>query len=94
MLVSRFVRHMKLTGAGRRAALFPEQTARAVELGEYDRAIGLIQKMVDLKPQLSSYSRVSYLRELHGDIEGAIQAMSMALYSGSPSRENTAWCVG
>ncbi len=63
-----------------------------VELGEYERAVRLIQKMVGLKPQLSSYSRVSYLRELHGDIEGAIQAMSMAVSSGSPSRENTAWC--
>ena len=64
----------------------------SVELGDYERAVRLIQKMVDLKPQLSSYSRVSYLRELHGDIEGAIQAMSMAVSSGSTSRENTAWC--
>ena len=63
-----------------------------VELGEYERAIRTFQKMIDLKPQLSSYSRVSYIRELHGDIDGAIQAMQMAVASGAPSRESTAWC--
>src|SRR5262245_4179902 len=63
-----------------------------VELGEYDRALKAIQKMVDLRPQLSSYSRVSYLRELHGDVDGAIEAMGMAVSSGGPSSENTSWC--
>ncbi len=63
-----------------------------VELGEYERAVRIVQKMVDLKPQLSSYSRVSYIRELHGDVDGAIEAMSMAVSSGAPNRENTAWC--
>src|SRR5262249_19874734 len=63
-----------------------------VELGEYDSALKAIQKMVDLRPQLSSFSRVSYLRELHGDVDGAIEAMSMAVSSGGPSSENTAWC--
>jgi tetratricopeptide (TPR) repeat protein len=63
-----------------------------VELGEYEKAVKAFQKMVDLKPQLSSYSRVSYMRELHGDVEGAIEAMKMAVSSGTPSRESTAWC--
>src|SRR5262249_33484783 len=42
-------------------------------------------------PQLSSYSRVSYIRELHGDLAGAIDAMKMAVSAGGPQRENTAW---
>jgi len=63
-----------------------------VELGEYDRAVKTFQRMVDLKPQLSAYSRVSYVRELYGDTKGAIEAMSMAVSSGAPNRENTAWC--
>ena len=63
-----------------------------VELGEYDRAIKAFQRMVDLRPQLSSYSRVSYIRELYGDTAGAIEAMDMAVASGAPNRENTAWC--
>ena len=41
-----------------------------VELGRYDEAIETVQAMVDLRPDLSSYSRVSYLRELMGDREG------------------------
>jgi tetratricopeptide (TPR) repeat protein len=63
-----------------------------VELGEYERAVKTFQRMVDLKPQLSAYSRVSYVRELYGDTKGAIEAMSMAVSSGAPNRENTAWC--
>jgi tetratricopeptide (TPR) repeat protein len=35
----------------------------------------------------------SYLRELNGDIEGAIQAMQMAIDAGAPDGENTAWCM-
>ena len=30
-----------------------------------------LQRMVDLKPNLDSYARVSYFRELHGDLAGA-----------------------
>jgi len=62
-----------------------------VELGDYARAVQLFQKMIDLKPQLSSYSRVSYMRELHGDLSGAIDAMKMAVSAAGPQRENTAW---
>jgi tetratricopeptide (TPR) repeat protein len=45
--------------------------------------------MVDLRPDLASYSRVSYLRELHGDLAGAIEAMELALEAGGPTAENT-----
>ena len=62
-----------------------------IELGMYDQAVATIQTMVDLRPDLSSYSRVSYLRELHGDIEGAIAAMQAAVNAGGPTVENTRW---
>ncbi len=63
-----------------------------VELGMYDQAISDVQKMVNLRPDLSSYSRVSYIRELKGDMQGAIDAMKSAVTAGSPEAENTAWC--
>src|SRR5262249_22285948 len=42
-----------------------------VELGRYDEALDTIQRMVDLRPDLTSYARASYLRELQGDLPGA-----------------------
>ena len=62
-----------------------------VELGEYDAALETFQRMVDMRPDLSSYSRASYLRELYGDMEGAIEAMQWAVQAGGPNLENTNW---
>jgi len=62
-----------------------------VELGEYDAALETFQTMVDLRPDLSSYSRASYMRELHGDVDGAIEAMQWAVQAGGPNLENTNW---
>lgn len=62
-----------------------------VELGEYDDATANYQTMVDLKPSLSSYSRVSHIRRLIGDTDGAIEAMKLAVSVGGTSAENTAW---
>lgn len=62
-----------------------------VELGEYEAAVEAGQAMVDLRPDLASYSRVSYLRELHGDTAGAITAMQAAIDAGPPRAEATAW---
>lgn len=62
-----------------------------VELGEYDKAVESAQAMVDLRPDLASYSRISYLRELHGDVDGAIVAMEAAVSAGSPGSEQTSW---
>lgn len=63
-----------------------------IELGEYPNAAETIQRMVNLRPDLSSYSRVSHVRELFGDVEGAIQAMKSAVAAGGPVAENTQWC--
>lgn len=62
-----------------------------VELGRYDEAVATVQAMVDLRPDLGSYSRVSYLRELMGDREGALVAMEQAATAGSGYPENVAW---
>jgi tetratricopeptide (TPR) repeat protein len=62
-----------------------------VELGEYDAAVAAIQKMVDTRPDLNSYSRVSYVRELHGDADGAITAMRQAVEAGAPGSEALLW---
>jgi len=63
-----------------------------VELGRYDDAVATAQRMADLRPDLASYSRISYLRELHGDLAGAIDAMRLAIQAGPLAGEATAWC--
>jgi tetratricopeptide (TPR) repeat protein len=63
-----------------------------VELGRYPEAQQALQRMIDLKPGLSAYTRVAYLRELHGDIRGAIAMMQLAVEAiNSRDRENVAW---
>jgi tetratricopeptide (TPR) repeat protein len=62
-----------------------------IELGRYDDAARTLQEMVDLKPNLASYSRVSYFRELHGDLRGAIEAMRLAASAGGDAPENLAY---
>jgi pentatricopeptide repeat protein len=62
-----------------------------VELGRYDAAERALQQMVDRKPNLDSYARVSYFRELHGDVAGAVQAMRLAASAGGDARENLAY---
>lgn len=68
-------------------------TDALVELGDYKGAVAAAQKMVDLRPDSSAYARVSYLRSLHGDTEGAIEAMNAAVKSANPNDpEGVAWC--
>ncbi|MBV6440358.1 MAG: hypothetical protein DYG98_13465 [Haliscomenobacteraceae bacterium CHB4] len=62
-----------------------------VELGQYAKAVEMADKMVSIRPDLRSYSRVSYLREIHGDVKGAIEALDMAIKAGYPGQEATAW---
>jgi pentatricopeptide repeat protein len=63
-----------------------------VELGRYEEAAAAVQEMVDRRPDFASYSRVSYVRELHGDLEGAIEAMETAAAS-APSDFDEAWAL-
>ncbi|MBK8698783.1 MAG: tetratricopeptide repeat protein [Saprospiraceae bacterium] len=64
-----------------------------VELGQYKEAVVLADKMVSIRPDLRSYSRVSYLREIFGDVNGAKEAMMMAIRAGYPGQEETAWAM-
>jgi tetratricopeptide (TPR) repeat protein len=62
-----------------------------VEMGNYDSAVANSDRMVSIRPDLRSYSRISYLREIYGDYPGAIEAMKMALAAGAPGDEGTEW---
>jgi tetratricopeptide (TPR) repeat protein len=62
-----------------------------VELGRYEEAVQTLQAMVDLRPDMSSYTRISYIRELYGDNEGALEMMQQAANSASTIPENAAW---
>jgi tetratricopeptide (TPR) repeat protein len=61
------------------------------ELGRYEDAIGSLQRMVDLHPDQTSYARISYARELHGDLSGAIAVMGSAVESAPAGSEPTEW---
>jgi tetratricopeptide (TPR) repeat protein len=63
-----------------------------IEMGNYDSAVAKAEKMISIRPDLRSYSRISYLREIHGDNNGAIEAMKMAVDAGSAGDEATEWC--
>ncbi|HMB93060.1 MAG TPA: tetratricopeptide repeat protein [Rhodothermales bacterium] len=64
-----------------------------VELGEYDRAVEMSDRMLSIKPSLASYARASYLRELHGDTDGAIEAMRMAADAGVSNTAERSWAL-
>lgn len=67
-------------------------TDALVELGRYQEAVEAADKMVDLRPDATSYARISYLRSLHGYPEQAIDAMRMAVRASSPrDAEGHAW---
>jgi tetratricopeptide (TPR) repeat protein len=62
-----------------------------IELGRYDAAQRALQRMVDFKPGLASYARVSYFRELHGDLAGATAAMRLAVSAAPVGGENRSY---
>jgi tetratricopeptide (TPR) repeat protein len=70
---------------------YPVIVDAQVELGRYRDAARTLQRMIDLKPTLAAYARVSYFRELHGDLPGALQAMRLAVSAGGQAGENVAY---
>ena len=64
-----------------------------VELGEYDEALAASDRLQGLRPGLPAYSRASYLRELHGDGDGAIAAMRRAADAEPHGRLGRAWAL-
>ncbi len=63
-----------------------------IEMGNYDAALDAADKMVTIRPDLRSYSRIAYLREIYGDYIGAIDAMKLAVAVGVPGEESAEWC--
>src|SRR6476646_4638342 len=62
-----------------------------IELGRYPEAFRTFDHMSSLRPDLSSYSRVSYARELLGRPDAAKQAMTLPLDAAGGQPEPTAW---
>jgi len=84
---------------GRRARALSPTTARnygvigdaLVELGRYKQAFASFDEMARLVPNLDSYARVSYARELRGHYAGSVAAMKLALSAAIGEPEATAW---
>lgn len=54
-----------------------------VELGAYDDAATLVDRLIDQRPGVATLSRLSYLRQLQGDMLGAETAMRSAVAAAS-----------
>jgi tetratricopeptide (TPR) repeat protein len=63
-----------------------------LELGRYRAAFASFQRMVDTRPDLASYARVSYALELRGNVAGAIDAMRAA-FDVAADRPDVAWAA-
>lgn len=61
-----------------------------VELGHYDDAATTLQQLLDLRPDAAALSRLSYVRELHGDDAGALDAMREAAVAAAASAADEA----
>lgn len=65
------------------------------ELGNYDDAVKAAQWMLNIRPgNVAGLTRAAYLRELHGDLSGAMDLMHMA-YDATPFQEaeDRAWLL-
>jgi tetratricopeptide (TPR) repeat protein len=75
-----------------------DSTARGVladaqlELGEYDAAAATLQEMVDLRPGVPSFTRMSYAFELRGETEQAQRLLQRALDMASTPADS-AFCL-
>ena len=65
-----------------------------VELGEYDDAFEAFNTMVSIRPGADAYARISYARELRGDLAGALDVMELAASATSEhDAEAKAWYI-
>jgi len=62
-----------------------------VELGRYRAAFASFDRMNAIKPDVASYARVSYARELIGHTLDAEKAMSLAASAAVGEREASSW---
>ncbi len=62
------------------------------ELGDYSAAYAHYQAMLNLRPDLASYSRGGHLLWLTGDYRKGVWLMVKAIDAGGPYAETTGWC--
>ena len=63
-----------------------------LELGEYEKAFGAFDRMMQLRPSAPGYARVAYAWEIKGDLHEALKTMRMAAESTSAEDpEAQAW---
>lgn len=97
-------RHQFAEGAERAAALaerHPQDSTALLlhadallELGRYEAALEVVQRALDVRPDLRTYNRGSLLRWLYGDLEGAIALQVSAIGAGGVGLpEPTAFCL-
>ncbi len=70
-------------------------TDACIEMGEYEEAEKAAQWALDLRPgDVAALTRAAYLRELFGDIQGAIDFMQSAYTKTAPAEvEDRAWIL-
>jgi tetratricopeptide (TPR) repeat protein len=73
------------------AAPYTVMSDGQIELGRYQAAARTIQRLVDLKPNLASYTRAAYYLELRGDLDEAVRVMRLAVSAGAEIPENVAY---
>lgn len=66
-----------------------------LELGRTDEAVQAAQRMMDLKPNLPSYSRAAHLQWLRADLPAARESIRLAIDAGSDGKdkEPQAWVL-
>ena len=62
-----------------------------LELGRYKAAFAAFDRQTALRPSTSAYARISYARELLGDLDGSREAMELAVDAAGTSGEAAAW---
>jgi tetratricopeptide (TPR) repeat protein len=62
-----------------------------IELGRYTQALATFDHMNAIKPDVASYARVSYARELIGRVAEAERAMSLAASAAIGEHEASSW---
>ena len=66
----------------------------SLELGRFDEAVELTQRLADQKPGLAASSRIAWIRWLAGDVPGSLTALAEAESMGSPrDPQPLAWCL-
>jgi len=64
-----------------------------MEMGQYDKAGKMYERMLASSPNLASYNRIAYQQFVSGESEKSIDWMGMAIQSGGVTPENLAWCL-